>query len=273
MYFTIIKNFKERKNSEASWSGGDRTGCAGGGRRVPWSIRQDWASCHPIRAIRWRRRRRSIKRVVGWSQCHRSSKQRPRGNEESCGDQREAIARAKALRLIWLELGEWVRTEAGGEGGERMRQRMQNLVGYEDNLGFYSEEGGSHRWLWAEEGHGLTQELRGALWLLWWVGKEELMGERVNRAANRPGYAGTTRGGLWRCWEAGRFLGRCWSRSQHDLLMGFPNGSNGKGSACQCRRLRFNPRVRKIPWRREWQPTPVFLPGDFHGQRSLAHGS
>ena len=27
--------------------------------------------------------------------------------------------------------------------------------------------------------------------------------------------------------------------------------------------------VRKIPWRREWQPTPVFLPGEFHGQRSL----
>ena len=28
--------------------------------------------------------------------------------------------------------------------------------------------------------------------------------------------------------------------------------------------------VKKIPWRREWQPTPVFLPGEFHGQRSLA---
>ena len=28
--------------------------------------------------------------------------------------------------------------------------------------------------------------------------------------------------------------------------------------------------IRKIPWRREWQPTPVFLPGEFHGQRSLA---
>ena len=27
--------------------------------------------------------------------------------------------------------------------------------------------------------------------------------------------------------------------------------------------------VRKIPWRREWQPIPVFLPGEFHGQRSL----
>ena len=31
---------------------------------------------------------------------------------------------------------------------------------------------------------------------------------------------------------------------------------------------RFDPWVRKIPWRREWQPTPVFLPGEFHGQRS-----
>ena len=32
----------------------------------------------------------------------------------------------------------------------------------------------------------------------------------------------------------------------------------------------FNPWVRKIPWRREWPPTPVFLPDEFHGQRSLA---
>ena len=33
------------------------------------------------------------------------------------------------------------------------------------------------------------------------------------------------------------------------------------------RRPRFNPRVRKIAWRRKWQPTPVLLPGEFHGQR------
>ena len=32
----------------------------------------------------------------------------------------------------------------------------------------------------------------------------------------------------------------------------------------------FNPWVGKIPWRRTWQPTPVFLPGESHGQRSLA---
>ena len=48
---------------------------------------------------------------------------------------------------------------------------------------------------------------------------------------------------------------------------------SGKESACQCRRRkrhRFDPWVRKIPWRRKWQPTVVFLPGKSHGQRSLA---
>ena len=38
----------------------------------------------------------------------------------------------------------------------------------------------------------------------------------------------------------------------------------------QCRRRGFNPWVGKIPWRRKWQPTPVFLPGKSHGQSSLA---
>ena len=35
------------------------------------------------------------------------------------------------------------------------------------------------------------------------------------------------------------------------------------------KRRRFSPRVGKIPWRRAWKPTPVFLPGESHGQRSL----
>ena len=55
--------------------------------------------------------------------------------------------------------------------------------------------------------------------------------------------------------------------------MGFPGGASGKESACPCRRCkrpRFDLCVGKITWRREWQPTPVFLPGKFHGQRSLA---
>ena len=54
-------------------------------------------------------------------------------------------------------------------------------------------------------------------------------------------------------------------------LRGFPGGS-GKESAYQCRRrrrLRFSPWGGKIPWRTKWQPTPIFLPGQFHGQRSL----
>ena len=38
----------------------------------------------------------------------------------------------------------------------------------------------------------------------------------------------------------------------------------------QCRRPGFNHWIGNIPWRREWLPTPVFLPGEFHGQRSLA---
>ena len=41
-------------------------------------------------------------------------------------------------------------------------------------------------------------------------------------------------------------------------------------NACQCRKHEFSPWVGKIPWRTKWLPTPVFLPGEFHGQRSLA---
>ena len=44
--------------------------------------------------------------------------------------------------------------------------------------------------------------------------------------------------------------------------MGFPGGSDGKESTCKPRRPGFNPWVRKIPWRRKWQPTPVFLLGN-----------
>ena len=54
---------------------------------------------------------------------------------------------------------------------------------------------------------------------------------------------------------------------------GFAGSVSGKEPACQCRRhkrLGFSPRARKIPWRMRWQPTAVFLPGESHGQRSLA---
>ena len=53
-------------------------------------------------------------------------------------------------------------------------------------------------------------------------------------------------------------------------IYGLPWWLSGKESACQCRRHEFNPWSRKIPWRRKWQLTLIFLPGKSHGQRSLA---
>ena len=53
---------------------------------------------------------------------------------------------------------------------------------------------------------------------------------------------------------------------------GLPGGTSGKEPSCQCwkhKRLGFDPCVRKLSWRSTGQPTPVFLPGESHGQRSL----
>ena len=60
--------------------------------------------------------------------------------------------------------------------------------------------------------------------------------------------------------------------------MGFPGGASGKkkkkknppASAGDIRDVDLIPKVRKILWRRAWQPTAVSLPGESHGQRSLA---
>ena len=56
------------------------------------------------------------------------------------------------------------------------------------------------------------------------------------------------------------------------FLGGLSRWHCGKESGCQCWRCKrrgFDPWVGKIPWRRAWQPTPVLLPGESHGQRSL----
>ena len=50
-------------------------------------------------------------------------------------------------------------------------------------------------------------------------------------------------------------------------------GASGKEPTCLCRRRKrqgFDPQIRKISWRRAWQPTPVFLPREFHVQRNLS---
>ena len=51
--------------------------------------------------------------------------------------------------------------------------------------------------------------------------------------------------------------------------MGFPGSSDGKESTFNAGDPGLILEVGKIPWRREWQPTPVFFPGEFHGQRGL----
>ena len=64
-----------------------------------------------------------------------------------------------------------------------------------------------------------------------------------------------------------------WSNTGILFSLGLPRWCSGKEYACQCTRWRrrgFDPWVRKIPWRRAWQPTLVFFPGESYGQRSLA---
>ena len=53
------------------------------------------------------------------------------------------------------------------------------------------------------------------------------------------------------------------------VYLGFPGGSDGKESACNAGEPYLVPGSGRFPWRRGWQPTPIFLPGESHGQRSL----
>ena len=63
-------------------------------------------------------------------------------------------------------------------------------------------------------------------------------------------------------WALGGFLSESSS-------WGLPQRSEGKNLPVMQERPMLDPWVRKTPWRREWLPTPVFLPGESHGQRSL----
>ena len=61
----------------------------------------------------------------------------------------------------------------------------------------------------------------------------------------------------------------CCSRNPSLSIIVFFQVAQGKETSCQCRRCGFDSCVGKIPRRRKWQPTPVFLPGESPGQRSL----
>ena len=82
---------------------------------------------------------------------------------------------------------------------------------------------------------------------------------------------------MWRCVDcspfclvSGFFLSSALGSPR--IVKDFPGGASGKEPVSQyrrCKRHEFDPWVGKIPWRRAWQPTPVFLPGKSHGQRKL----
>ena len=72
-------------------------------------------------------------------------------------------------------------------------------------------------------------------------------------------------------WAKGRWL-RGGNNRRTTWAEGLPRWLSGKEPTCQCRtskRCGFDPWVGKISWSRKKQPNPVFLPGKFHGQRSL----
>ena len=65
------------------------------------------------------------------------------------------------------------------------------------------------------------------------------------------------------------YSGQTGNVSHTMATLGLPWWLRGKEICLQCRRPGFNPWVGKIPWRRAWLPTPVYLPGEFHGWKSL----
>ena len=107
-----------------------------------------------------------------------------------------------------------------------------------------------------QEEKGMTEaEMAG--WHHWFDGHE---------SGWTPG-VGDGQGGL-ACFDSwGRKVGHNWATELNwtEWLMGLPWWLRWWRIYLQCRRLGFDPWVRKTPWRREWQFTPVFLPGESHG--------
>ena len=96
----------------------------------------------------------------------------------------------------------------------------------------------------------------GLKWLVWFddqVGTEK-SANRMEPQGRGPAVTFDT---VWSVYRLG----------EYHLAKRLSRWLSGKESVFQCKRRGFNPWVRKIPWRRKWQPTPVFLPGQSHGLR------
>ena len=127
----------------------------------------------------------------------------------------------------------WERMSAGGEGDDR---------GWDDWMASPTQ----WTWLWVNSGS----------W--WWTGRPGVLQSMRSQRVRHD-------------WETELN----WNEELSVTGLpswGFPGGSSDRGSSCQYRRHKrhvFHPWVREIPWRRAWQPIPLFLSGECHGQRSL----
>ena len=92
----------------------------------------------------------------------------------------------------------------------------------------------------------LPLSLGGTLWLTWQTECSKVVLSLLAQVQKRP-------------------LSFCWSFPGASVQWDFPGGDSGKEPAYQYRRHKrheFNPWIGKTPWRRAWQPNPVFLPGE-----------
>ena len=151
-------------------------------------------------------------------------------------------------------------------GGSHGKESAYNI----ENPGLISGSGRfPGRWEWQPTTVFLPEEVHGQIILEGyspWSCKELDTTERLT-----PYYISTYRSHLDPAlWNLGNVEGDTQGLSFNLWWPDFPGGSDGNSICLQCGRPGFDPCVEKILWRRKWQPTPVFLPGKYHGQRSLA---
>ena len=142
-----------------------------------------------------------------------------------------------------------------------------NLGGEGDNRGWDGWMASPTLWTWVWVSSGSC----------WWTGKPGML---QSTGSQRIGHNWVTELNWWCLYGAGFplilfFLNFLLEYSWFLFLLeyswlGFPHSSVGKESAWNLGDLRSIPRSGRFPWRRKWQPTPVFLPGESQGQRRLS---
>ena len=123
---------------------------------------------------------------------------------------------------------------------------------------------------WHAAVHGVAQELDTTEWLNWTERLRWLDGitNSMDMSPSRSWWW-TGKPGMLQPMVSQR-VGHNWATELNwSCIQSLPWWLRSKEFACQCRRHNFNPWVKKIPWRRKWQPTPAFLPGKSYSHSCL----